>query len=43
MPIKKIVRAVAGKPNIDEIPSGYNIIDFKKIPEGFVVVIRPLP
>lgn len=42
MPIKRIVKSIAGKPNVDEVPAGYSIIDFKKIDGGFEVLIRLL-
>ena len=38
MPI--IVKAVSGKPNIDEVPKGYTIYDWYKIDEGYIVLVK---
>lgn len=42
MPIRKIIKSIAGKPNIDEVPIGYSIVDFKRIDGGYEVLIRML-
>lgn len=38
MPI--IVKAVAGKPDIDMVPKGYWIYDWTEVEEGYVVFVH---
>lgn len=40
MPI--IINSIAGKPNVDQVPQGYTILDWFKVEEGFIVLIHKI-